>query len=201
MIVKRFEYNEDWLNERRGKITGSVLKDFVVLRGTEEKIGYYNLIAEKLAIAPDGENVMERGHRLEEEAIELLEKELGKTFNKELVIWEREDNNNIAISPDAFTNDFKEAVEVKCLASGKHIEAYLKQEIPNDYKFQTYQYFIVNDKLETLYFVFYDPRLVVKQFFYITIKRSDVEKEIETYLEYQKTKLKEINDIVKKLTF
>lgn len=201
MIIKKFENNEDWMEARRGKITGSVLKDIVILRGKEEKIGFYNLIAEKLAIAPDGENVMERGHRLEEEAILQLEKELGKTFNKELVIWEREDNNSIAISPDGYSEDLKEAVEVKCLASGRHLEALLKNEIPSEYEFQKLQYFIVNPELERLYFCFYDPRLSVKQFFYFTIERKEIQEDIDKYLEYQRKKLEEVEEIVKKLSF
>lgn len=201
MLIKKFDSNEEWMLARRTKITGSRLGDLVVLRGNNKKIGYYELIAERLAIAPDGENVMERGHRLEETAIEQLEKELKIKLIKDLVIWEREDNPSIAISPDGYSEDLTIASEAKCLSSARHLEAYLKQEIPSDYKFQMYQYFIVNEKLETLYFCFYDDRLSVKQFFYIKIERKNIENEINEFLEYQKKELEEIEQIVKDLSF
>ena len=82
MQVNSFETKEDWLIARRGKITGSALKDIIVKRGTGKKIGFYKLIAERLAI-PDGteESAMDRGTRLEIEALERFEKETGKTVS------------------------------------------------------------------------------------------------------------------------
>lgn len=205
--MQQLNYNnrDEWLAARRGKITGSRLKDIVVKRGTGKKIGFYELIAEKLGIPADDENSMDRGTRLEAEAIEQFTKATKKKVNTDLVIWTRDDNENIAISPDAFIDGKKkgieEAVECKCLASARHIEAYLTQHIPDEYEFQKLQYFIVNDKLKTLYFCFYDPRLIAMPFFYITVNRKDVQEEIDEYLEYQRTTLAEVDDIVNKLTF
>ena len=200
MRVSKFESREEWLAARRGKITGTRLKDIVVKRGTEKKKGFYELIAERIAIAPDDENVMERGVRLEEEATARFEKETGKKLDTSLVIWARDDNESIAISPDAFIGE-TEAVEVKCLCSADHIKAFLKNEVPDEYLMQTLQYFIVNDKLETLYVVFYDTRIPVKDYFTITITRESVKLEVEMYLAYQRDTLKEVNEIVANLTF
>lgn len=200
MIVKKFNDETSWLEARRCKITGSRLKDIITLRGNTKKIGYYELIAERLALPAGMENPMDRGHRLEEEAIELFEKELGKKIDNSLIMWEREDNENIAISPDGVIGE-TEAVEVKCLASARHIEAFLTDKIPTEYEFQVLQYFIVNEKLKKLYLVFYDPRLSVKQLFYQTITRKQVQEDIDKYLEYEKNTLEEINQIVNKLTF
>lgn len=200
MKTFNFETKEDWLAARRGKITGSRLKDIVVKRGTGKKIGYYELIAERLGIPADDENPMDRGSRLELEAIEYFENRTGKKVDKSLVMWTLEDNESIAISPDGFIEEL-EAVETKCLSSAKHIEAYLTQEIPDEYEFQKLQYFIVNDKLKTLYFCFYDPRILVMPFFYIKINREDIEDEIKMYLDYQKQVLKEVDEIVNNLTF
>lgn len=188
------------MEARKTKITGSRLKDIVVKRGTGQKIGYYELIAERLALPPDGQNPMERGHELETEAIERFEKETGKKVDTSLLIWTREDNESIAVSPDGVIGE-TEAVEVKCLASARHIEALLTDEIPSEYEFQVLQYFIVNDKLETLYFVFYDPRLSVKDFFYKKIERGPLSAQIDNYREYQKNLLAEINEIVNSFTF
>ena len=74
-MIQKFQDKEEWLNARAGKITGSKLKDLIVKRGTGEKKGFYQLIADRVAIAPDGENPMDRGTRLEEEAIERFVKE------------------------------------------------------------------------------------------------------------------------------
>ena len=195
-----FENREEWLAARLGKITGTRLKDVITLRGNGKKIGFYELIAERLGIPADDENAMDRGTRLEGEAMELFVAETKKKINTDLVIWTRDDNENIAISPDGFVGK-TEAVEVKCLSSARHIEALLTQEIPSDYEYQVLQYFIVNDALKTLYFVFYDPRLLAKPFFYLTIKREDLEEKIAQFLEYQVNILKEVDDAVNKISF
>jgi putative phage-type endonuclease len=200
MKTLKFSSKEEWLAARRGKITGSRLKDIVVKRGTGKKIGFYELIAERLGIAPDEENAMERGSRLESEAIEHFVKETDKKVDTSLVIWTRDDNDNIAISPDGFIGK-KEAVEVKCLSSARHIEALITNQVPDEYQMQATQYFVVNDALKTLYFVFYDPRILSKPFFTIEVKREDKEEEITEYLEYQKKTLDEVDAIVNQLTF
>lgn len=188
------------MGARLGKITGTRLKDIVVKRGTGKKIGFYELIAERIAIPPDGENRMERGQRLEDEALDRFEKETGKKVNRELVIWERDDNAAIAVSPDGTIDDAvipeSEAVECKCLSSARHIEAYLTQEVPDEFKMQTYQYFIVNDRLTTLHVVFYDPRISVKDYFVLEVKRADIMDEVTEYLEYERKTLEEVNEIV-----
>jgi len=200
MKVNKFEDREAWMNARRGKITGSRLKDIIVKRGTGKKIGFYELIAERLGIPADDENAMARGTRLEEEAVAKFVSETKKKVNTDLVIWQRDDNESIAISPDGYIGE-TEAVECKCLSSARHIEAFLTQQLPDEYKDQALQYFIVNDKLKKLYFVFYDPRVLAKNYFTIEIKRKDVENDVKFYLDYQKQVLLEVDEIVNKLTF
>jgi len=143
---------------------------------------------------------MDRGTRLEDDAVARFVKETGKQVDTSLVIWSRDDNDSIAVSPDGFIGN-TEAVEAKCLASARHIEAYLTKEIPDEYKMQAIQYFIVNDDLCYLHFVFYDPRIPVKDYFTITLSRDDLQDEIDEYLEYQVNVLKEVDDIVNELTF
>lgn len=206
MIVKTFETEEEWMNNRRGKITGSRMKDIVVKRGTGEKAGYYELIAERLAQPKDDENAMERGHRLEEEAIHKFSQEYGIVgIDTTLVIWERRDNKSIAISPDGFIptpNGIKTAIEIKCLSSAKHIEAVITDEIPDEYEYQKLQYFIVNDELETLWFVMYDPRMPEKlQLKVFEVKREEIAGDIAFYKKYQEEKLAKIDEIVNQLTF
>lgn len=199
MITKQFQNREDWLLARKGKITGSRLKDLIVKRGTGEKKGFYELIAERIAIDPGEENPMERGQRLESEAVDRFIKETGKVVDTSLLMWFREDNESIAISPDGVIGD-TEAVEVKCLSSASHIEAFLTNKIPSDYEYQAIQYFIVNDKLKKLYFVFYDPRIPCKDYFVIELNRKDLEDDIKFCFDSETDKLARIEETVNKLT-
>lgn len=200
MKVKYFATKDDWLEGRKGKITGSVLKDIVVKRGSGEKIGFYQIIADRISQKTD-EDPMERGSRLEPEAIDVFSSKIGKDIDTSLVIWERDDNPSIAISPDGFMGE-TEAVEVKCLSGAKHIESYLTNKIPEEYHYQVLQYFIVNEKLETLYFVLYNPEMPEKiQMHYFIISRKDVQDQVDTYTAYQKEKLATIDEIINTLTF
>lgn len=201
MKVSKFNDQESWMIARRGKITGTRLKDIISKRaGSGKKKGYYELIAERIAVEADEENPMERGLRLEEEAIVKFQEATGRTVDTSLVIWQREDCESIAISPDGFIGE-TEAVEVKCLSSASHIEAWLTKEVPSEYVDQVMQYFCVNDKLQTVYSVFYDPRISVKDYFVIETKRENVQEKVESYLQYQKDTIAEINAIVTELTF
>lgn len=201
MKIISFENQEEWLAYRTGRVTGSRLKDLIVKRGTNEKIGFYQIIAEKIAVAPDDENPMDRGHRLEEEALELFSKEIGKKIDNSLVIWQDENIPEIALSPDGMISE-KEAVEVKCLNSAKHIEAKLTGDFPKEYKEQVLHYFIVNPNLKTLHFVMYDPRMPDElQLLKFKIERKHIEEEIESTRQYIIDKIDNINKIVKQLTF
>jgi hypothetical protein len=201
MKIHKFEDEKEWLEFRKAKILGTKLKDIIVKRGTGKKVGFYQLIADRLALDGDDENPMERGHRLEEEAIDLLTETTGVKFNKDLVIISRDDNPNIAYSPDGFTDDGKVSVEVKCLKSALHIQTIIEDKVPNEYIEQTVQPFIVNDDLEKLFFVSYDPRLITRPFHVIEINRSDVEAEISLWKEYEEKTLKEVDHWVEVLAW
>lgn len=212
MKIEKFDSNDLWLEARRGKITGSRLGDVIVKRGTGEKAAFYELIAEKMAKPADGENPMDRGHRLEDEAITRFEAETGKEVCRDLVMFRREDQEDIAVSPDGYITPkdgepIKECVEVKCLASWAHIKTLLesmasvdKTFLPSDFREQYAQYFVVNDSLETLYAVFYDPRMIARDFFFLTVKRTDFnEDEISGYLELERQKLGKVAETVNDL--
>jgi putative phage-type endonuclease len=205
MKITTYDSREEWLGARKGKITGSRLKDIIVKRGTGRKKGFYELIAERLVIEESTENPMERGNRLEKEALARFSETTSKQLNTDLVIWQSDENPDIAISPDAFVEGKKvtEAVEVKCLNTATHLEAYLTNEIPDEYRCQAIQYFIVNNDLNTLYMVFFDPRLAhtAIECFHLTITRDMLLEEITTHKQYEIDALKEVEAIVAKLTF
>lgn len=164
-------------------------------------IDFWKFLAETMAEQPDGENPMERGHRLEPENILLTLQQLGYEENDcvtDCGIWESDDDPRIACSPDAYQNtaEPKWAIECKSLGSAYHLQAVIpwmihsqrtRQRgipgnlaeaaaqvlpatatslkatnmdfIPDAYKAQVLQYFVVCDTLETLYFSMYDPRV------------------------------------------
>lgn len=209
MKVRKFESIEEWKTWRLGKITGSRLKDIVSKNG--RKVASYALVAESwigsAALAEEEENAelaMERGKRLEPEAIERFKQETGKeaVWHDDDIGWERDDESRIAISPDASIGK-TEAVEAKCLTAKRHIEAFLTRKIPTEpinYNYQKLQYFIANEKLRKLYFVFYHP-LFPKglDYFVIEVNRKDIKKEIQVAHQYQIDELKWVRDQVNEL--
>lgn len=164
-------------------------------------IDFWKFLAETMAEQPDGENPMERGHRLEPENINLTLQQLGfdqKDCVADCGIWESDEDPRIACSPDAYENTTNPtwAIECKSLGSAYHLQAvipwmihtqYIRQHtlpdnladmaaqvlptettrrnatgmdfIPDAYRAQVLQYFVVCDTLETLYFSMYDPRV------------------------------------------
>lgn len=205
MLIQTFENERDWLEARRGKITGSRLKKLVVKRGTEKKIEFYEMIAERLSkplgIGEVKLSPLDHGHAYEAEAISRFEQMTGKEVDCTKCIWSREDNQNIAISPDGVVigTDNTEAVEAKCLSEANHLKAYLTKEIPEEFEEQKLQYFIVNDKLQKLTFCFLNPRLMAADFFTIEFTRADVLAEIEEKLIFERQTLAEIDSIVDSL--
>lgn len=164
-------------------------------------IDFWKFLAETMAEQPDGENPMERGHRLEPENIQLTLQQLGyeeKNCITDCGIWESDEDPRIACSPDAYQNSENPtwAIECKSLGSAYHLQAVIpwmvhsqcirQREIPGNladaaaqvlpatatslkatnmdfipeaYKAQVLQYFVVCDTLKTLYFSLYDPRV------------------------------------------
>jgi len=91
-------------------------------------IEFWKFLAETMAEQPDGENPMERGHRLEPENIHLTLQQLGykeKDCITDCGIWECDEDNRIACSPDAYqaTENPTWAIECKSLGSAYHLQA------------------------------------------------------------------------------
>ena len=207
MKITTYESEEEWLEARLGRIAGSRAGALIGKRDLKPKKGYYELIAERIAIPSDGENPMDRGHRIEKEAIERFSKATKKKVNTDLVIWHRDEDDSIAISPDGYiekkvkgVKKIVAGVECKCLNSASHIEAWLTKELPTEYQEQATQYFVVNDDCDTLFFVFYDPRMPI-DLFWIEVKREDRLVEIHAALEMQRKVLAEVAAIEAQLTF
>lgn len=201
-IVNLEQGSQEWFDFRKGKISGTMLGDLYSKRGTR-KIGFYELIAERLAIDPDEENRADRGLRLEEEAIEEFEKMT--TIKVERVgVCQHDDYPEIINSPDGMIKvgkKYAEALEVKCLSPARHLEAVITKKVPSEYEAQKLQYFIVNPDLKKLYFMFYDPRIVSVPVHIIEVNREDLKDLPEKYLQFQIDQLKEVDEIIERLAF
>lgn len=90
-------------------------------------IDFWKFLAETMAEQPDRENPMERGHRLEPENIRLTLQQLGRK-EKDCItdcgIWESDEDNRLACSPDAYENATEPtwAIECKSLGSAYHLQ-------------------------------------------------------------------------------
>ena len=190
-IIEVKQGSSEWMSLREGKRTGTSLgKLFAKSRVTGELyntdkplVTLYQKVAERLAEGTgddDGlESSRERGKELEQEAIDCAEHKLGLKLERGNV-WQADDENHIE-SPDAYTADLKIAVEIKCLSSARHIQAIVEDTPPQEYLAEYYNYFLVNDKLETLYVFLYDPRFFIEGLTWhaFKIKRDDIAYELE----------------------
>lgn len=201
-VIDVEQRSQEWLDARKGKIAGTTLGEIYSKRGGR-KLGFYQVIAERLSLDPDEENRMERGIRLEQEARETFEQKTGKKV-VEVGLCVSDFNPNIINSPDGLIKrgkKYPEAVEIKCLSPARHLQAVIENKVPDEFESQKMQYFVVNEALKTLYFVFYDPRVLAVPYHVIEVHRKDVEDKIEFFKTFQIERLEEIDKIVEELSF
>lgn len=196
--------SEAWHEIRNGKITGTGLKKILGTPKVRESY-FYEILAERLSTeASSDESALDRGVRLEDEAIKTYEAQKGLVVAR-IGFTERDDCKWIGSSPDGLVEStrasgkYTKGVEAKCLSSANHIKSYIKQEIPEDYLPQGINYFVVNDDCEEVDFAFYDPRISVIPFFVITMTRKENEKTIKEATEKAKQFIKDIEEALIKL--
>ncbi len=162
----------------------------------------YEIIAERLTVEDNiEESAMDRGERLEQEAIEQFEKATGKIVDI-IGFAESDENEMIGFSPDGLIANngyYTEAVEVKCLSSANYVRAWIDNEIPKEHYAQIIQAFIVNEKLDTLYFVLYDPRVTTHPLHIIPVKRSGITEDITKYKSQELEFVAEVNSKIEEL--
>lgn len=180
----------------------------------DKKDGYYKLIAERIArpITPndyedrlDGKKftMMARGHILEVEAIAEFEKQNKVKVDskpEECIVWERDDNSDSIVSPDATIGDTR-AVEVKAFDSHRIIRAYDESRYPSECHEQVVKYFIVNPKLEILHFVMYTDVMPSLPYIQFDVKREDVEDDIAELKAFEESILKQVGELAERLAF
>lgn len=222
-VIKLSQENdrEAFLDFRRGRISGTKAKNVKMLTRGKDRIpaGFYAVMSEKLAIEKDGEPDMDRGLRLENEGLALTAKKLKLDLNYDPGVWVSDKDEDMIVSPDAAENKKipTYAAEVKCLDSKNHLLGILQDKRArkegdynpleslkigqSDFRWQVIQYFVVNEKLKTVYFTLYDDRYAYDKLIHyvIYVDRQDVAEEIVRQEAEQIALLAEMRAIIKEL--
>lgn len=229
IIIDLEQNSEEWVEYRKGKSGGSAFGKMYKVNGrtnSELRDQFFTMLAERVArpMTPNdyADRVPDdvtfswavRGHILEPDAAKAFELETGLKLDAGNV-WASDYTYNSYVSPDrVVTSDdgkIREAVEIKCLSSEKvlkvwwdkkHLEADKSDfwAIPsNEYKAQVLKYFMVNDDLETLYWVVYTDLIPKLELQILKIKRADVANWIEDAKKVEKHYLEELDEAEKML--
>ena len=190
--------SDEWHHIRKGKITGTTLKS-IMGSDRARSDAVYDIIAQRLTIgiSSEEENAMDRGIRLEDDAIAAFEFETEKKVEK-TGFSESDENPFIANSPDGWIG-VDEGIEIKCPGGKNYVKIWLTDAVPDEYWWQVVQYFIVNEKLGCLYFVAYNPDIPVHPLHIIEISRKDIEEDIRSAKINQDEFLKEVDKILEDL--
>ena len=221
-VIKDLEQNsEDWFEFRKGKIGGSKVSGIKPLKVGKKKgiiegaVGVWKIIAERVSLSKDSESERERGHRLEEKARDRANEKYGLSLIQGRV-WQSDIDPNIYLSPDSEEDSDAPvyAQEIKAFDTHKHLEIIYADiqakkgesysplaSIPSDNVDQAIDYFVVNDKLETLYFTLVNEMVAYESMetYEIVIKRSDVEGLIQEQQDTQLRALKRVDEIIDEL--
>nr|DAP29421.1 MAG TPA: Exonuclease [Caudoviricetes sp.] len=183
------------------------------LKGNPKK-RYYEMLAERVArpLTPNdyadqlnGEKftMMARGHILEPVIAKAFAKKYKKKLDADSVVWVDDDNPNSYISPDRTITGkdgkVREAIEIKALDSANVLEIWKTNEIPNEYMPQIVKYFMINEDLETLYWVVGTDLIPGLELQVFPVKRADVEDQIREIKAFELCILAMADEDVKKL--
>lgn len=205
MQVLKFESTEQWLAEREARITGSKANKLYSKKDGKTRLeGFYETAAARFIIKSADGSPMQMGHTNEPIALELFTQKTGIVLNHDKVMWVADNNPYIAVSPDGQGEEVDGKItvagECKSLSPAKHLRAFVEKKIPDDYDEQIDQYFIVNEHLETLYFIMYQPMLPCA-FIYFTIHRGERLESIAAQTAMQNRALEEFKAIETMITF
>lgn len=228
-IIELDQNSEEWLEYRKGKSGGSAFGKMYKVNGrtnSELRDQFFTMLAERVARPMTPNDYMDRvpegvafswavrGHILEPEAAKAFELKTGKVL-EDGKVWASDYDPSSYVSPDRVIKGsdgkIREAVEIKCLSSEKVLKVWWDKKhleenqsdfwaIPsNEYKAQVLKYFMINDDLETVYWVVYTDLIPKLELQILEIKRLDVISWIEDARMVEKHYLKELEDAEKML--
>jgi len=153
-IIECEQGTSEWLNIRRGVITGTKLEQAFK---QSEALKNHLLAERMITFMPESISTadMDKGNALEP----LAKREYSlktKNVGEDIGFILHPDRDDIGISPDWIIDDGKKAAEFKCPKWFTHIE-YMRSELPpKKYLFQLVHYFLCIPELESIDFVSYD---------------------------------------------
>ena len=179
VITSTRQGSPEWHELRIGRITSSRTKDIM----KSDNLSVVDaLIAEKEC--PDDAlwDAIENGYESEamkwgtEHEVEAKQKYTEATGNSliDVAFCIHDTFDWLGMSPDGLTPDLTGAVEVKCPNTKTHVKTIRMGGLPNEHKYQVYQYFLVNENLQWLDFISYDPRFVSKPLYIYRVERNDI---------------------------
>jgi len=184
-IYKELEqWTEDWLNVRKWVITGTKLK-WVTAWPKAQLTEQYTLLAEQYVNDEDLKawEIIERGHELEPIAKANYEELTGHKV-EEVGFITKDDWHGL--SPDWIILDedcglYTWSVEIKCPMWKNFVKYLLEDKVPDEYKWQVVNYFIVMEDLKWLDFIIYNPDVSseIPSLHVIKVTREDLQKDIE----------------------
>jgi putative phage-type endonuclease len=194
--------SDEWHALKLGKITGTVAKS-VMGTPVAYKTALYEIVGERLSTEIDDEDPMGRGVLLEPVARQAYEERTGVKVET-VGFTERDDCKWIGSSPDGFVrvgDKYTIALEIKCLGAKNHIRAIEENAVPKEYYWQVIQYFVVNDDLQEVHFVLFNPNITKAKLHLIVVTRDSVKGDIEDALNKQKEFIQEANAIISKYIY
>jgi len=203
-IINCEQGSPEWLEAKLEKISGTRLASAIGNQLKQEAL-INELIAERLTgnrKEITQSKAMALGIEAEEHAIEEYELETG-VITEAVGLCINDKFDWLVNSPDRLIKidgKYSKAVEVKCPNTDTLVKYIRANEIPPKYDAQVMSYFLVNDDLQELDFVAYDPRIQTEQYrlWIKNIKREELPLEetrkevIRFYVKWQ-TALKNLN--------
>jgi predicted phage-related endonuclease len=185
--------SEEWHLLRAGILTGTDADSLMTPKKYETLL--IETLAERLSNDPtDDENPMLRGKRKEAEARKLYAEITG--YEVKQIGFAQKDNEPVGDSPDGVIEKDGKIVrvfEAKCLSSKEHLKIVLSNEIPKEHRQQCIHKFTVYPDCEAVDFFAFDPRISVRPYVLVTLKRDDVLEEIKEYRTLQEQFIKDLN--------
>ena len=179
-IHKVTQGTAEWLKLRLGKITGTRLKDLMA----KDNLSLVDeMIAENISGLIENTFVsqaMEIGIAREPIARQLYE-EASNNKVSEIGFITSDKFDYVGCSPDGLIKEnevFIGGLEIKCPQIKAHVKYLRQQQIPNEYKYQVYNYFLCADTIQWLDFVSYCPEFKAKPLFIHRITRQEIEQEL-----------------------
>ena len=187
--------SEEWLQARRGIITGTGFKQIVSAgggRSTSYNKYLAELIEESILGLPENRYksaYMERGNQLEPMARYAYEFATGNNVQQVGGVY-LDDTRQVMVSPDGLIPDLKKGLEIKCPKMSTHITYIIEGEYPLEYVMQVQANLWVTG-YETWDFVSYCPEYQKQPFYLYTVERN--EKLMQAFSEHIPQFIKTLN--------